>query len=287
MIIENIRHNELTTVITTFHSQEKIYKCIDSIDSRIKIILVDNSNDIDFQNDIKKKYKNVEITFSGENLGYAKGNNLGLSKVKTKYALILNPDVIVEKNTIDNFFKLIKEIKNFAIIAPETQDEKNYELETKKQNLKLYEVEKVKGFAMFFNIKEFSEIGFFDENFFIYLEETDLCLRLKKKNKKIFLCSEIRFIHSGGSSHNESINFEMELSRNWHWMWSSFYFNKKHYGFSVALFKVSGKLFSSFLKTILYLIVFNKRKKKIYYQRFSGLMNSIFGKKSWYRPKIF
>ena len=43
-------------------------------------------------------------------------------------------------------------------------------------------------------------------------------------------------------------DFEMELSRNWHWMWSTFYFNKKHYGYIKALFKVSGKFFSSILK---------------------------------------
>ena len=51
----------------------------------------------------RKKYKNVECFLTGENLGYAKGNNLGLSKVKSQYALILNPDAIVEKNALNNF----------------------------------------------------------------------------------------------------------------------------------------------------------------------------------------
>ena len=78
----------------------------------------------------------------------------------------------------------------------------------------------------------------------------------------------------------------MELSRNWHWMWSTFYFNKKHYGFMYSLLKVSGKLFSSSLKTLFYIIIFQNEKKKIYYQRLSGLLNSIIGKKSWYRPNI-
>ena len=92
--------------------------------------------------------------------------------------------------------------------------------------------------------------------------------------------------HLGGSSHNSKINFEMELSRNWHWMWSTFYYHKKYDGFIFALFQVSGKLISSLIKSGIYLILFNDSKKKIYYQRLSGLMNSIIGKKSWYRPKI-
>ena len=139
---------------------------------------------------------------------------------------------------------------------------------------------------MFLNIDQFSEIGFFDDNFFIYLEEIDLCKRLINKNKKIFLDKKVIIHHKGGSSHNKEINFEMELSRNWHWMWSTFYFNKKHYGYLFALLSVFKKFFSSIFKIVLYTLLFKAEKKKIYMQRFSGIFNSIIGKKSWYRPKI-
>ena len=139
---------------------------------------------------------------------------------------------------------------------------------------------------MFLNIKQFEEVGFFDKNFFIYLEEIDLCKRLKKSGKKIYLDKNIIIQHLGGKSHNKSIEFEMELSRNWHWMWSTFYFNKKHYGYFSSIFKVSGKFLTSLLRYIFYFLTFNKRKKEIYYQRFSGLFNSMKGKSSWYRPKL-
>ena len=81
-------------------------------------------------------------------------------------------------------------------------------------------------------------------------------------------------------------NFEMELSRNWHWMWSKFYFNKKHYSYSMALLIVFPSLITSMIKFFYYFVTSNKFKKKIYIMRFLGLLNSIFGKKSWYRPKI-
>ena len=70
----------------------------------------------------------------------------------------------------------------------------------------------------------------------------------------------------------------MELSRNWHWMWSTFYFNKKTYGYFKALAKVSRSFLSSIIKMIYYFLILNKDKRKIYYQRFSGLFNSILGK---------
>ena len=103
-----MNYEDLTVVITTFHSEDKIYKCLDSIDKDLKILVVDNANDLNFKNKIEKKYQNIKFILSGENLGYAKGNNLGLSKVKSKYALILNPDAVVDKETIKNFFNLIK-----------------------------------------------------------------------------------------------------------------------------------------------------------------------------------
>jgi N-acetylglucosaminyl-diphospho-decaprenol L-rhamnosyltransferase len=278
-------NNKITIVINTFKSEDKINHCLDSIDSGFKVIIVENSNNINFKNQIEKKYLNVECILAGENLGYAKGNNLGLSKVSSQYALILNPDAKLENDTINNFFISADKIKDFSIIGPAKQDEFSV-TDVNKDKEKLFEVEYLKGFAMFLNLDQFKDIGFFDENFFIYLEEIDLCKRIKKKNKKIYLDKNIKIDHLGGSSHNDSINFEMELSRNWHWMWSTFYFNKKHYGYSYSLIKISGKFFSSIIKTIYYTLVLNNEKKNIYYQRFSGLFNSIVGRKSWYRPKI-
>ena len=277
-------NQDLTIIINTFNSDEKIFSCIESISPNIGIIIIENSNNIEFKNNIEKKYRNVKCELTGKNLGYANGNNLGLSKVKTKFSLILNPDTLIKKNSIENFFKTANTYPNFGIIGPAIQEEKDLKLKINTKNL--IEVDNVKGFAMFLNMKQFKEIGFFDENFFIYFEEIDLCRRLKKANKKIYLDPNIIINHVGGSSHNKSINFEMELSRNWHWMWSTFYYHKKYSGFIFALLKVIKKLISALFKILFYSIIFKENKKKIYYQRASGLLNSIIGNKSWYRPKV-
>ena len=276
---------EITVIITSFHSGEKIFNCIESINKDVKIIVIENSNDQELKKKIQSKYKNVDCILSEENLGYGAGNNLGLSKVLTNYALIVNPDVTLEKDTIDNFFLTINDIKNFGIIAPISKDEiyTNFSIDNDKS---IKEVESVKGFAMFLNMNNLKEIKFFDENFFLYFEEIDLCKRIRKNDIKIYIDPSIKVNHLGGTSHNSELNKTMELSRNWHWMWSSFYYHKKHYGYFNALVKISPKLLSSLIKFIFYLLIFQKFKSDIYKHRVFGIINSVLLKKSWYRPRI-
>ena len=69
-----------------------------------QIIVIENSNDKKLKDKLEKDYTNLKCILSDENLGYAKGNNLGLSYVKTKYALIINPDAEVHNKSINNFF---------------------------------------------------------------------------------------------------------------------------------------------------------------------------------------
>jgi len=274
---------DITIVITTFKSEERIEKCLNSIHKQCKVIVVENSNNTEFKRKIEKKYSNVECFLSGENLGYGKANNIGLKKTKTKYALILNPDTELDSSALENFLEATKTISNFAIIAPYVQEEK-YQTDDIK-NLKPISVKNVKGFAMFLNISEFENIGFFDESFFIYFEEIDLCKRLIKNNKLIYLVPNIKINHYGARSHNINFDYEMELSRNWHWMWSTFNYHKKYKGYIISLLMVFPKLISAIYKVLVYSVLLNK-KKEIYYQRLSGLFNAIIGKRSWYRPKI-
>ena len=79
---------------------------------------------------------------------------------------------------------------------------------------------------------------------------------------------------------------ELEKNRNWHWMWSSFYYSKKYNGFFYSIIIFLPKFFSSLLKLIIFTVLGQKNKSKIYLSRFLGLLNSIIGKKSFYRPKI-
>ena len=137
---------------------------------------------------------------------------------------------------------------------------------------------------MLINKSKFDDSEFFDENFFLYLENTDLCLRQRIKNQKIFIIKNSEINHMGSYSTKLDQSESLEYIRNWHWMWSKFYFNKKHNGYLVALIKISGNLLSAIIKYLLYSLSFNTHKKKIYSMRILGVINSIIGKKSFLRP---
>ena len=269
----------LTIIIVTYKSEKKVRNCLNSISDQIPVIIVENSSDKNFKREIEESYKNVNCILSGENKGYSTANNIGLNKVKSKYALVLNPDTILEKNSIKNFLKTAEKLQDFWLLGPANDQDINSNF----TNEQIKEVDNLKGFAIFFNISKFNN-KFFDENFFLFFEEIDLCKTVKKNNGKIYLDKSIIISHEGGSSVNLINNIELEKSRNWHWMWSTFYFKKKHLGFFFAFFLIMPKLLSSIIKTIFYFVTFNKTKRDIYFCRFSGIFNSILGKKSWYRP---
>ena len=87
----------------------------------------------------------------------------------------------------------------------------------------------------------------------------------------------------GASSSNIKDTNEFDYLRNWHWMWSKFYFNKKHSGFLVSTLKIFPTFISSIMKYIFYLLLFKKHKKTIYQMRLLGIINAFIGKKSFYR----
>ncbi len=270
---------ELTVVIVTFKSDKILIDCLKSIHNKTPVIVIENSNDVNFKKKIEETYGNVECILVGENKGYAVANNIGLRKAKTKYALVLNPDTIVNKNAINNFFNFTNLVKDFWLMGPANDQMQELNFVEKS----FLEVNNLKGFAIFINLKKFKD-NFFDEKFFLYFEEIDLCKRVKKNKGKIYLSRDVIIKHRGSSSVNENDEFKLEKNRNWHWMWSTFYFHKKYKGFIMALIIVFPKLLSAFVKTAIYFLILNKKKRDVYFCRLSGLFNSIIGNKSWYRP---
>ncbi len=270
---------DLTIIIVTFKSEKKIVNCLKSIPSQIKVLVIENSNNVNFKKDLENQFSNSKCILMGENKGYAAANNIGLNQVKTRYALVLNPDAILDKNAVENFLISANKEKEFWLMGPASDQMKDINF----NNNELVEVENLKGFAIFFNMSKFKD-KFFDEKYFLYFEEIDLCESIKKANGKIYLNKSIRIIHQGASSVEDISEVELEKNRNWHWMWSTFYYHKKHKGFILALIIVFPKLLSASIKTLIFFLIFNKKKRDIYLCRLSGLFNSILGNKSWYRP---
>ncbi len=294
----SISRQNLTIIIVTFKSDHIIDECIRSIDKEVKIIVIDNSNDKNLKEKIEKNYQNVKCVLSTKNLGMGTGNNLGIKNIETDFALILNPDVTLEMDTINELISNAKKIDSFGIIAPISKNINypNYKIDKKEKNtlnnIHPFKVNSVDGFSMLINLKRlnylesFKNHQYFDENFFMYLENDDLCKRITDSNENIYIIPTSKINHLGGKAVNEIYKDEIEFSRNWHWMWSKFYFNKKHYGFFSALLNSIPNFFSAIFKFCLYLMINNKKRKEIYKNRILGFTNALIGNKSYYRPDI-
>ena len=278
----------LTFIIVTYRSQNVIHRCIKSIDSRIKIVVVENSNNFSIKRELERKYSNVKVIISGKNLGYGKGNNLGLKKVKTQYAFIINPDAYLDKNTLPEIKKSIHQLNDdFSIMAPNLKANFGYFLKEQKNkivNKNFFQVDYVEGFAMLLNLKKIKFNNFFDKKIFLFLEEIDLCKRIKDSGGKIYIINNAKIYHSAKKGSGEDL--EIDLCRNWHWMWSLFYYNAKHFGLFKAYCVTLNKLISSLFRFILATLFFNSKKRKINFYRILGLVNAYQGNSSWLRPYL-
>ena len=271
--------SDFTFIITTYRSEKLIDECLKDLPKEINKIIVENSGNKNLKAQIEKKYFNTECFLMPENYGYGKANNFGILKSKTKYVFIINPDT---KVTNQQFKKIISILNNkdFAIAAPQIV-ESNKVYKQNNENSDAKQVDQVPGMAMILNKEKFSN-KFFDENFFLYLEEIDLCKRMRNQGEKI-LEINVELSHLGGQSHGK-YDLEMENSRNWHWMWSKFYYYKKHYNYIYSFIKTFPNFLSSIVKFLNYRIIGNKEKSNLYKMRFLGLYNSYMLNKSFYRP---
>ena len=292
----SISRQNLTVVIVSFMSENVIHDCIQSIPEDIKIIVVDNSNNYLFKEKIEKQYTNTTCILS-ENIGMGSGNNLGLRQVSTDFAFILNPDVILKEKTIEEIINASGIVTSFGIMAPILDEKKfpNFKPYNQKTlshiDSEPFKVKSVDGFAMILNLKRinnlnnFEKFKYFDENIFLYLENDDLCKRIIDNNENIYIVPKSKIKHLGASAVDKKYAHQIELSRNWHWVWSKFYFNKKHYGFLNSLMTSLPTFFSAVIKYLFYFLI-NKKKKEIYLHRAKGFLNAILGKKSFFRPII-
>ena len=241
----------ITFVIVTFKSEKVIFDCLNSLPKESPKIIIENSNNKNLKEELNLKYDNIEVILS-ENLGMGTSNNIGLRNCKTQFAFVLNPDTKLEKNCLNEIIKSSVFIKDFSIISPISSDsnylnylgeEKNFSI-----NENIISVNHVDGFSMLFNREKFKSQDYFDENFFLFLENNDLCLRVKKRNEKIFIIKSSKIDHLRAKAVDNKYSIEIEYLRNWHWMWSKFYFNKKHYGYPKALLKSLPTLITYIIK---------------------------------------
>ncbi len=272
-------YQEIEILTITYKSDHIIEKCLSNIDQNFKITVVENSNNKEFQRKIEKR-KNTKCILTNSNLGFGSAFNIGAKQINSKYIFHLNPDVSINSDVIFKMYGIANNINDLGILSCKETDKITGFFDQNEYNFE--EVDHVKGFVMLVNNFNCKVSEYFDENFFLYLEEIDLCKRLKKLKKKICIATNIFVKHLAGKSHDPTFSEKMEIQRNWHYMWSLFYFNKKHNGYFFSYKITLGKFISAFLKMIFYYFI-NKKKHSVYKHRFLGLLNSYLNNKSTFR----
>ena len=109
--------NNLTFVIVTFNSRKVIYNCLKSLPKDYHKLIIENSSDKELKKELEQNYDKTEVIMS-DNIGMGAANNIGILKSKTQFVYVLNPDVILNHDTIENINNSISSLKNFAILSP-------------------------------------------------------------------------------------------------------------------------------------------------------------------------
>ena len=269
-----ISNKNLTIVIVLYDTSNLIFKCLEQLNN-FDIIIVDNGKNLPVLQKITK-YKNIKkIISKNKNLGFGNGVNFAFEFIKTDFFLILNPDIIMDENSINELLNVSIHDENCAISAPLVlPDRDGYGILPEKQinflrsvaekkrilmlqNLKPSGnicVDVTKGCALLINSKHFRNVGMFSKEYFLFWEEIDLCRKFLTKKLSIIVCPSATAVHKEGSSVKDNMRkftirtFYSEKS-------PLYYFNVKRYSLNIYF-----KIFKYLFRSISYLAILNFKK---------------------------
>ena len=277
-------YKEITIVIVSYKSREKVIHFAKKIPKKFKVIIIDNSKDLS----LKKKlelFKNIKV-FLRENNGVSSAINFAVKKINTKYFFQISPDLEFNFNKLIFFYnEAIKMNNKFSAIGPRYINVNKKSHKQSNINKRVGYVEAIHGSAMFINKQNFNNIGGFDENFFLYFEENEFCKRGKKNGFYAYQLNDIEIKKLGETVEFNNNKKKQALSNllSWHFVWSKYYFYKKYNGKIFSIIYFQPLLIRSILKFIFYYFFKNQNEFEKYKFRIKGLWTSITNKKSYLR----
>ena len=277
---------DTTIILISYKSEKLILNFIKKLPKSISIIIIDNSNSFLLEDDIKKEYSNLEI-FVKKNNGVSSALNYAVKNIKTKYFLQISPDIDFDYKDIFIYLGFAKKHNNkFAAIGPRFLDVKKKGHKQISESIEYDSIDSIHGSCMFINKECYNEIGGFDENYFLYFEETDYCYRGKKLGYKSYQINQLKVTSLGRSVKHKNRDDEKKVSKVliWHFIWSKFYYYRKRYGKKFAIILFMPIIFRTILKIYLNKFINNQENLEKYKTRMDGIMKSIKGKKSYLRP---
>lgn len=277
-------YEDITIIIVTYKSTNKVLQFIKKIPKKFRIILVDNSKDINLQKKIKKD-KHIKLYFH-KNDGFGKSLNSAVKKTKTNYFFQISPDLDFNFKQLKIFYKEAKKLDDkFSALGPRFLNANIKSHKQSNQRKIVAKIDAIHGSAMFVNKNKFKLIGGIDENIFLYFEENDYCRRGKKIGLNAYQLNKIYIKKKGQTVEfkNKKDQIALQNLLSWHFIWSKYYFNKKKFGKNVSFFLFLPIILRIIFKIFFYSITKKNEKREKYKYRLSGLKASIFGQKSYLR----
>lgn len=238
-ITNNPDTDDLTVIVVTYNSAHCIPELARTLGRLPHVVFVDNASDDDTVEVVTNAVPNARVICNTHNLGFGAANNIALREVRTPYALLLNPDCVPEEGFFESLLAAGNSFPDAAIIAPQLTGrgniaEVNYYWPMTHWTSKGPAAEGpccvgfVCGAVMLLNMRVMQEVGFFDEEFFLYYEDTDLCQRAFNLRKNIVVVPDIIIMHLSRGSVRGSSPLKGEYLRGYHHAQSKLIYEKKH-----------------------------------------------------------
>lgn len=267
----------LTFIFVTYNSEQIIDLALSKIkQEKYKIIISDNGSTDNTIQIIKQKYPNITLIENKKNIGFARANNIAFKQVKTDLFALINPDCFIDDNSILELIKVINLDNKIALAGARAYGAKlnskynitnvEADLIAKKNYIgeeELYFIAKfISGCFMLGKTNVFKKIGLFDDGFFLYCEDNELCKRIYKENYKIIVAKNSKQIHLSRNS-TQKIDNNMIQAINWHrFGYSKCYYTECVYNKFIAKLKALRNLIKVALIFIFKIMTFKKLNNK-------------------------
>lgn len=238
--------DDVTIISVTYNSAH----CLPALSQALKVmknvVIVDNASEDDIEAQLHIALPNATLIQNAQNLGFGAASNRALATVTTRYALLLNPDCLPTPAFLTGMVHAAENFPGAAIIAPhlirrDASPEVSYRWPATHWLSKGPQAEGpccvgfVCGAVMLLNMAVMKSIGFFDETFFLYYEDEDLCQRVFLANEQIVLVPAVEITHLSRGSVRGPNPLKSEFIRGYHHAQSKLVFESKYFGAADAL----------------------------------------------------
>lgn len=247
----------ITAIIVTYHSDAVLPQCIASLTGVQEIIVTNNGG--------TQKPEDVTFLNNRKNLGFGRAINRALTKVKTPYVLLINPDALMQPGALETLYRTAQYYPEAAILSPMLEDShgtirtawrlRHFEpraLRTKQDIIGAFCVGHIAAAVWLIKLEALQKIGLFDKRIFLFFEDDDVSLRFRNAGLCTIIEPAARATHLQGKSSPK--NARTVFIKNFHYLFSELYVTRKHRGEKIAfraLLRGFGNNFFRFFSALL------------------------------------